>query len=172
MGGGKGLLAFLGSRMAKEVKWPTGVTQHRASGPNSDVGAKGDVTVGPGRGQTSSRPLGRQAGTVGPPRSPCCAFVSTLTARPHLSFLRLSSCGIPLSFLGCWLCPAWCSALPPSLWGLQAKVEARKRMWLRVQTPWNVSKLPPLTEPQFAFLKNGNSENPTQHKPPARGGTS
>lgn len=154
--------------MAKEVKWPTGVTQHRASEPNSDVGAKGEVTVGPGRGQTSSRPLGRQAGTVGPPRS-------VVRLYPHsLPVLTSPSCAsLPVESL--FPSREAGSALPGAPPFLLRCGVSRPR-WrhkrgcgFESRRPWNVSKLPPLTEPQFASLKNGNSENPTQHKPPARG---
>ena len=90
------------------------------------------------RGQTSPQPVSRQAGTMAPARPPHCPCCSTLPAHSHrLSFLLLL-CRPSFPFLGGWLsrvcvcvcvcvCTRACpSALPPALWGHQAKVEAPK----------------------------------------------
>lgn len=117
------------------------------------------------RGQASPQTLGRRGPSaplsllsVRVPPSPLHShllpflFLPSIES-PHLSF------PVGLAQPGCvWgePCPRFGVTRPR--WRLQSQ-----RMCVQVQTlPWNSDKLPPLPEPQFSFLKNGNSERPTQ----------
>lgn len=158
--------------------WPE-VTQQWDKWALHDVWAEDEVAAGPEQ-RTSQlffffdEPAldPRQAGTVSPalPVHPC----PTLTAQSHLlPFLSVLSTESPHLSLPVglaqpgyvWGEPCLARHSPPFLlhfgvtrprWRLQSQ-----RIWVQVQTLlWNLRTSPPCTEPQFSFLKDGNSERP------------
>lgn len=148
------LLAFLGRGVVREVKRQPEVTQQWSKLSQWDVGVEDGMAVGPGlrTDQFSAPQQGSREHR--PSSSPCCPSRSTLIAHSHLlPFLLLPSPWVPSSLPGRLAQPGCvCGdlsclelALPPALWGRQAKGEAPKSedMALSQTLPWNMGKSPP-----------------------------